>query len=99
MILVVIAVQAISPDRLEVGESIHKFPNNLEISCILRIINRIRLRHTEHTTLYDIFYFSKTDSFQFMLCELDQICIRHTPQFIAFVAEILKTKAGLGKIR
>src|SRR5690606_12768685 len=99
MILVVIAMQAVSTDGLEVLEPIYKIFDRLQILTIFGIVDGIRLGNAKHTAIQYITGPGQPDAFKLLLRKLDEVRVRHGPEVVPFGAKVLQPQAGRRRIR
>src|SRR5215831_16367235 len=99
MVLIIIPVQPIAPDRLEVFQAIGKPPHYSQVFTVARVVYGVGLRHAEDAAILYMSIARQADAVDLTLAELDQIGIRHGPECIPLSAEVLQPHAALGQIR
>src|SRR5215831_3212662 len=79
MILVIVAMEPIAPDRLIVFEAANEIPHSRQVITVIGIIDRISFRNAKDTAVLNVSARSQTDALEFPFTELDEIGVRHFP--------------------
>ena len=94
MVLIIILVHPVSPDELKIAEAAtEKLAHDPQCFRIDSIIHRISFRHTDHSAVFNVRGFDKTERFQLTLTQLNQVRILHSPQPVALEAEVFQPQA------
>ena len=54
MILVVVAVQSVAADRGEILQAVDELADDREMTAIVRVVDRVRLRHAEDAAIHRV---------------------------------------------
>ncbi len=98
MILVVVLVHPVAPDQVQILKPVHPPPQLLE-AVIRAEVGRVRLRYAHHMRVQHLGRPQDPDLLQLANSKSLQLRIRHGPQRIALVAEILQPQPHLVRIR
>src|SRR5262249_47359161 len=93
VILIVVAMEAVAPARLQIVERGETLPDYLDRTLVVRVVHRVRLRDANLHAVDDLLGVEQPDPRKLVLGELDGFPVRHRPDVVVLEAEVLDTEA------
>src|SRR5271157_2712522 len=99
VVLIIAGVQAGTAGRIDVEEGgVQPVLYRFAVLVVIAIVNGVGIRDADDTTVDDIRAPGDADLAQFTRRQADELLIVHPPEAIPLVAEVLHSKASLGRI-
>src|SRR4030095_15948827 len=99
VILVVVAMQSVAPNRLKILEPVEELADHSEVLAVPGVVDRVGLGDPDHASVLDVLVAGESDAVHLTFAQLDQLGVGGAPYLVALRAEVLEPETGLGGVR